>query len=94
MADDAKIEGDIYPANTRRKPTPLTVKERQQVVSQLMIGCTWVDDAPKLDKKAVTRVAKDFNKHVVKIRRVSNVLEWCEEEEIQDLALYVEENYG
>jgi hypothetical protein len=72
MADDAKIEGDTALANTRRKKTPLTVEERQQVVSQLMIGRTWVDDAPKLDKQAVTRVDKDFNKHVATIRRVWN----------------------
>jgi hypothetical protein len=37
-----------------------------------MKGCTWVDDVPKLDKKAVTHVAKDFNKHVAMIRRVWN----------------------
>jgi hypothetical protein len=72
MADDTKIEGDPPPANITKKKTPLTVEERQQVVSQLMIGCTWVDDAPKLDKKAVSRLAKDFNKHVTTIWRV-----WC-----------------
>ena len=72
MADDAEIEGDPPPANTTKKKTPLTVEERQRVVSQLMIGCTWVDDAPKLGKKAVTRVAKDFNKHVATIRQMWN----------------------
>jgi hypothetical protein len=49
MADAAEIEGDTPPANTIRKKTPLTVEERQQVVAQLMIGCTWVDNAPKID---------------------------------------------
>jgi hypothetical protein len=72
MADDAKIKGDTPPANTTMKKTRLTMEERQQVVSQLMIGCTWVDDEPKLDKKALTRVAKDFNKHVTTVWRV-----WC-----------------
>jgi hypothetical protein len=71
MADNAKIEGNPPPANTTKKWTPaLTVEERQQVVSQLMIGCTWVEDAPELDKKAVTCMAKDFNKHVATIWRV------------------------
>jgi hypothetical protein len=60
------------PANTTMKKTRLTVEERQQVVSQLMIGCTWVDDEPKLGKKALTRVATDFNKHVTTVWRV-----WC-----------------
>jgi hypothetical protein len=53
MANDAKIEGNTPPANTTKKWTPMTVEERQQVVSQLMIGCTWVKDAPKLDKKGL-----------------------------------------
>jgi hypothetical protein len=53
IADDAEIEGDSPPANTTKKRTPLTVEERQQFVSQLMRGCTWVEDAPKLDKKGL-----------------------------------------
>jgi hypothetical protein len=41
MVDDAEIEGDPPPANTTKTKTPLTVEERQQVVSQLMIVSSW-----------------------------------------------------
>jgi hypothetical protein len=41
MADDAKIEGNPPPANTTKKKARLTVEERQQVVSQLMIVSSW-----------------------------------------------------
>jgi hypothetical protein len=51
VEEEAKIEGDTAPVNTTKKKTPLTVEERKQVVAQLMIECTWVDDAPKIDKK-------------------------------------------
>jgi hypothetical protein len=36
----------------------------------------------------------DEEDHFQKLRDKQGVLDWCEQEEIQDLASYVEENYG
>jgi hypothetical protein len=71
MADDAEIEGDPPPANTKKKIN-LTDEDRNRVIAQLMIGCIWVDDTPKLGRKAILHVAKDFDKYVSTIRRLWN----------------------
>jgi hypothetical protein len=64
MADNAEIEGDPPSANTKKKIN-LTDEDRNRVIAQLMIGCIWVDDTPKLGRKAILRVAKDFDKRVL-----------------------------
>jgi hypothetical protein len=69
MVDHLQI-GDGHPPANRKKKINLTEEERKRIIAQLMIGCIWVDDLPKLDKKAISRVAKDFDKHVCTVRRL------------------------
>jgi hypothetical protein len=66
-----QIEDGHPPAN-RKKKINLTEQERKRIIAQLMIGCICVDGLPKLDRKAISRVAKDFDKNVCTVRRLWN----------------------
>jgi hypothetical protein len=68
-----QIEDGHPPAN-RKKKINLTEEEGKQIIAQLMIGCIWVDDLPKLNRKAILRVAIDFDKNMCTVRRYQTKL--------------------
>jgi hypothetical protein len=57
MSGETEILGNPPTMNNNKKKPPLAEEERKQIIAELLVGCTWHNEMPKLAHKAMSKVA-------------------------------------